>query len=76
LFLFGRHLCNQGDNLKTYGWIEHDGVNFGVQEIVDHNMKLTTSFVKKLGGTKGGDWTSRIEVQPMVINYRYKNERL
>lgn len=59
-------MCEQGDNLKKYGWIEHDGVNFGVQEIIDHNMKFTTSFVKAHQGKKGGDWTSRIQVEPLV----------
>ncbi|OXA45619.1 Mannosyl-oligosaccharide glucosidase [Folsomia candida] len=61
-----RHLCEQGDGLTKYGWVEHDGVNFGVQEIIDHHMKLTTSFVKAHHGKKGGDWTSRIEVQPLA----------
>jgi len=53
--------------LKKYGWIEHDGVNFGVQEIFDTNIKLTTSFVKREGGRNGGDWTSKITVEPTVL---------
>ena len=63
---FDRHLCQQDDNLQSYGWIEHDGVNFGVQEIYDNDMKLTTSFVKRPGGAHGGDWTARITVEPLV----------
>lgn len=58
-------MCQQQDNLKKYGWIEHDGVNFGVQEIMDVNMKITTSFVKRQGGLNGGDWTNRIDVEPI-----------
>jgi len=59
--------------LKTYGWKEHDGVNFGVQEIVDHNIKIVTSFVKKSGGAHGGDWTSRIQIQPLVSSLLINN---
>lgn len=57
-----KHWCEQGDNLDQYGWIAHDGANFGVQEIYDGNFILTTSFVKRLGGNNGGDWTARISV--------------
>lgn len=57
-----RHWCEQGDNLQRYGWTEHDGRNFGVQEIVDGPFLLTTSFVKRLGGDHGGDWTARVGV--------------
>ncbi|TRY78619.1 hypothetical protein TCAL_06619 [Tigriopus californicus] len=58
-----RHWCEQGDNLARYGWVKHDGENFGVQEIFDRNLKLTTSFVKRPGGDRGGDWTARIRVE-------------
>lgn len=61
-----RHLCEQGDNLDRYGWIEHDGRSFGVQEIFDKFLKLETTFVTKLGGNHGGDWTARIKVEPRV----------
>ena len=62
-------MCQQGDELKKYGWIEHDGVSFGVQEIYDTNMKLTTSFVKREGGRNGGDWTTKVTVEPTVSSY-------
>lgn len=42
--------------------MEHDGENFGIQEIVDAGAILTTTFVKKPGGRHGGDWTARIGV--------------
>ncbi|XP_067000936.1 mannosyl-oligosaccharide glucosidase [Anabrus simplex] len=57
-----RHWCEQGDNLKGYSWIEHNGRDFGVQEIKDGPFLITTSFVKRIGGNYGGDWTSRIGV--------------
>ncbi|XP_018320020.1 mannosyl-oligosaccharide glucosidase isoform X2 [Agrilus planipennis] len=57
-----RHWCEQGDNLEKYGWLQHDGTSFGMQEIVDGPFVLTTSFIKSLGGSHGGDWTARISV--------------
>lgn len=72
---FFRHECQQGDNLKKYGWLEHDGVNFGLQEIEEVDFKITTSFVKRQGGTHGGDWTARVQLEPLVrtalINENY-----
>jgi len=55
-----RHNCEHGDKLKKYGWVKHDGVNFGVQNISDHGFDLKTQFVKVDGGQNGGDWTWRI----------------
>ncbi|KAI4903337.1 hypothetical protein NFI96_034371, partial [Prochilodus magdalenae] len=55
-----RHTCEQGDRLQGYGWVMHDGLNFGVQEIHDSDFTLTTEFVKRMGGDHGGDWTWRI----------------
>ena len=52
--------------LEKYGWLQHDGENFGVQEIIDNGLKLTTSFVKNLDPeaiNKGGSWTGRIRVE-------------
>lgn len=42
--------------------MEHDGRTFGVQEIVDNLTFIKTTFVKRLGGYHGGDWTARIAV--------------
>ena len=61
-----RHWCSQDDRLKQYGWLKHDGVNFGIQNIVEQHFNLTTSFVKREGGEHGGDWTARISVIPKV----------
>ncbi|XP_077575739.1 mannosyl-oligosaccharide glucosidase [Stigmatopora nigra] len=55
-----RHTCEQGDHLQGYGWLMHDGMNFGVQEIREKNFTLTTEFVKRVGGDHGGDWTWRV----------------
>ena len=30
-----RHTCEQGDHLGRYGWIRHDGLGYGQQELVD-----------------------------------------
>ncbi|XP_014477267.1 PREDICTED: mannosyl-oligosaccharide glucosidase GCS1 [Dinoponera quadriceps] len=57
-----RHWCEQGDGLNRYAWLEHDGRTFGVQEIVDNHSTIRTTFVKRLGGYHGGDWTARIAV--------------
>ncbi|XP_014661559.1 PREDICTED: mannosyl-oligosaccharide glucosidase-like [Priapulus caudatus] len=65
-----RHWCEQGDRLPRYGWLAHDGVNFGVQEIVDEDYILKTSFVKRTGGSHGGDWTARIVAEPHYRNRR------
>ncbi|BET01617.1 Mannosyl oligosaccharide glucosidase [Nesidiocoris tenuis] len=59
-----RHWCEQGDNLEHYAWSQHDGKTFGIQNIVDGPVVFRTSFVKRIGGTNGGDWTARIGVYP------------
>nr|SVE77481.1 EOG090X02G1 [Daphnia lumholtzi]SVE78111.1 EOG090X02G1 [Daphnia lumholtzi] len=59
-----------GDNLEQYGWKEHDGRNFGVQVVIDKFIQLETSFVTKLGGKHGGDWTARIQVEPRMKELR------
>ncbi|XP_014216045.1 mannosyl-oligosaccharide glucosidase GCS1-like [Copidosoma floridanum] len=57
-----RHWCDQNDNLERYGWLKHDGKNFGVQEIVDKGTLIRTSFIKNIHGNNGGDWTAHINV--------------
>ncbi|KAG8430671.1 hypothetical protein GDO86_020178 [Hymenochirus boettgeri] len=59
-----RHTCEQGDGLAQYGWLMHDGENFGVQEIRDQGFTLTTEFAKRPGGDHGGDWSWRIKATP------------
>lgn len=59
-----RHWCNQGDNLQRYGWLKHDGIKFGVQEIEESHYTIRTEFVKRPGGDYGGDWTARVKFIP------------
>uniref|UniRef100_A0A8C4NBP6 Mannosyl-oligosaccharide glucosidase n=1 Tax=Eptatretus burgeri TaxID=7764 RepID=A0A8C4NBP6_EPTBU len=58
-----RHACDQGDDLERYGWLAHDGVNFGQQEILERDFSLSTDYVKRPGGEHGGDWSWRIAVK-------------
>ncbi|OQR71857.1 mannosyl-oligosaccharide glucosidase-like [Tropilaelaps mercedesae] len=60
-----RHWCSQRDNLQKYTWYRHDGVNFGEQIIIDGDLNITTSFVKR-PGEKGGEWTARIIVDNVL----------
>ncbi|KAK7084788.1 hypothetical protein SK128_017513 [Halocaridina rubra] len=64
-----RHWCDQADDLPKYGWEIHDCRNVGVQKIVDKSVVLQTSFVKRLGGQHGGDWSARITVSPKSKRY-------
>ncbi|XP_026480750.1 mannosyl-oligosaccharide glucosidase isoform X1 [Ctenocephalides felis] len=58
-----RHWCEQSDELARYGWLQHDGRNFGYQEIIDGQFEFKTSFVKMPDlGTRGGVWTARVSV--------------
>lgn len=66
LFLGIRHFCEEGDKLQKYGWIEHDGRNYGRQEIIDanNNVRIVTSFVKSNHSHEnGGEWSVRIEAE-------------
>ncbi|GMP82403.1 hypothetical protein CsSME_00036720 [Camellia sinensis var. sinensis] len=62
---FMRHVCQDSDELKTYGWTLHNGRDYGRQMLVDQDMTLTTSFLKSKedGSGYGGDWAVRIDVQ-------------
>ena len=69
-----RHWCDQGDKLPMYGWMLHDGVNFGVQNIYDSFYLLTTAFIKRPGGPHGGDWSARITAEARVKTKKRKRE--
>lgn len=60
-----RHVCKHEDDLSTYGWIKHNGRDFGRQVLADHGMILATEFLKSKGDGSGygGDWAVRIDVQ-------------
>ncbi|EOX99909.1 Glucosidase 1 isoform 2 [Theobroma cacao] len=67
---FMRHICQDSDELSTYGWTHHNGRDFGHQLLVDQDMTLATSFLKSkgVGSGYGGDWTVRINVQSQGWN--------
>ena len=60
-----RHVCQDSDELSTYGWTSHNGRDFGHQLLVDQDMTLATSFLKSKedGSGYGGDWAVRINMQ-------------
>jgi hypothetical protein len=70
-----RHWCDHGDQLR-YGWMAHDGVNFGWQDIIDDGYVLSTYFAKRPGGQHGGDWTAKILVRPWVSLHRGHNSQI
>ncbi|CAH1118742.1 unnamed protein product [Phaedon cochleariae] len=71
-----RHWCEQSDNLEKFGWLQHDAHNFGIQEIIDGPFRLLTSFVKRPGGFRGGEWTSRISVDFSTADDRMVDEEV
>lgn len=60
-----RHVCQNSDELKTFGWTHHNGRDYGRQVLVDQEFTLTTSFLKSRVAESGygGDWTVRLEAQ-------------
>ncbi|XP_006415793.2 alpha-glucosidase 2 isoform X2 [Eutrema salsugineum] len=60
-----RHFCENSDDLESFGWREHNGIDFGRQELLEQDMILETSFVKSKEGSLGygGDWSIRINVK-------------
>nr|AAC18786.1 Similar to mannosyl-oligosaccharide glucosidase gb/X87237 from Homo sapiens [Arabidopsis thaliana] len=60
-----RHFCENSDDLSTFGWREHNGRDYGRQELVENDMVIETSFVKSKGDGLGygGDWAVRIDVK-------------
>lgn len=63
-----RHTVRNGvGEVTKFGWVRHDGSNFGKQEITDNFMELTTSFAKRKGGEHGGDWSARISGKPLKV---------
>ncbi|XP_044757932.1 mannosyl-oligosaccharide glucosidase [Coccinella septempunctata] len=71
-----RHWCEQSDNLDRYGWLQHDGINFGIQEIIDSPFILTSSFAKINGGSHGGDWSARINVEILPTYSAFQGEEV
>lgn len=63
-----RHVCQDSDELKTYGWTHHNGRDYGRQVLVDQKLVLTTSFLKSKEEESGygGDWAVRTEAKSEV----------
>ena len=57
-----RHTANQDDNVQ-YGWIEHNGRDYGLQTIRDNKaaVNITTAWVKR-----SEDWSVRISVDSAI----------
>lgn len=54
--------------MTKYGWLKHNGNDFGVQEIEDNNgVKIKTEYVKTPGGKHGGDWSVRISATVSML---------
>ena len=60
---FLRHVCQDSDELSTFGWTAHNGRDYGHQALVDHGLFLTTGFIKDKGEGSGygGDWAVRLD---------------
>ncbi|KAK6541770.1 Processing alpha glucosidase I [Orbilia ellipsospora] len=58
-----RHTCEQGDDMKGYGWVEYDVRTGGKQVIHDQGNKLDIeiNLVKVPGGKNGGSWGARVK---------------
>ncbi|KAL6776504.1 hypothetical protein ACKKBG_A21415 [Auxenochlorella protothecoides x Auxenochlorella symbiontica] len=61
-----RHEALQSDDLGFYGWLEHDGENYGIQQLEDRRFNMTTSLVKRQCKScgAGGDWALRVNAKP------------
>ena len=55
---FLRHVCQDSDELSKYGWEDHNGRDYGRQELTDHGLQLTTSFLKEKGEGSGYSYRS------------------
>ncbi|KAF3920501.1 hypothetical protein ABW20_dc0107870 [Dactylellina cionopaga] len=57
-----RHTCEQGDDMKGYGWVEYDVRTGGKQVIHDEGNKIDIeiNLVKIPGGKNGGSWGARV----------------
>ncbi|KAG2320782.1 hypothetical protein Bca52824_013995 [Brassica carinata] len=65
-----RHFCENSEDLKSFGWKEHNGIDFGRQELFEQDMILETSFVKSKEGSLGygGDWSVRFNLINKGLN--------
>ncbi|KAK6930839.1 Glycosyl hydrolase family 63, N-terminal [Dillenia turbinata] len=62
---FMRHVCENSDDLRKFGWTQHNGRDYGHQVLIDEEMTLATSFMKSKVDDSGygGDWVVRLDVK-------------
>ena len=66
-----RHWCDRDDNLTKYGWTAHDGRNFGIHDVYEsheNSYTVRNSWAKRVGGSYGGEWTVRTDVNTFNNN--------
>ncbi|KAG7384819.1 hypothetical protein PHYPSEUDO_002205 [Phytophthora pseudosyringae] len=62
-----RHQCRQEDRLQRYGWLQHDGTNFGLQTVEDqfNRLALSTSYAR-LQSEEVQGWAARVQAAPLT----------
>ncbi|KAG3116081.1 Mannosyl-oligosaccharide glucosidase [Phytophthora idaei] len=62
-----RHQCRQEDRLQRYGWLQHDGTNFGLQKVEDqfNRLELSTSYARVQTQEVQG-WAARVQAAPLT----------
>ncbi|KAJ2761218.1 Processing alpha glucosidase I, partial [Coemansia nantahalensis] len=62
-----RHACEVGDNLSEYGYVRHNGRDFGEQTMRDeaHGVEIRSTFVKPAGH---GSWAVRFTGRTLADN--------
>lgn len=78
-----RHWCDQSDKLTKYGWLKHDFHSFGKQQILDHDLNITTLFLiddvdMELNAKKSTRWRARVQIEfnDQIKNQLKKNKSL
>ncbi|PIA19689.1 glycoside hydrolase [Coemansia reversa NRRL 1564] len=64
-----RHSCELSDNLDEYGYIRHNGRDFGEQVMLDaeHGVEIRSEFIK-VPGEHGGSWAVRFTGRTLENN--------
>lgn len=58
-----RHEARKEDKLERWGWLEHDGRNYGKQKIYDKPFYVNTTYIKETDAETGDDtWRATIEL--------------
>ncbi|KAK6061527.1 hypothetical protein COOONC_00811 [Cooperia oncophora] len=70
-----RHWCDQGDDLKNYGWYAADGRTFGRENVTERTSQLSFDWINDAEA-----WTARMRIEPKtkytVILYMVAQVRL